>query len=86
MAKSAAKDIPDDIKAMSFEDAMTELEVIVQRLEQGKGSLEDSIHSYERGAQLRRYCEQKLADARERVERITLGPDGTPETRPFDAD
>ncbi|MEL0003914.1 MAG: exodeoxyribonuclease VII small subunit, partial [Rhodospirillales bacterium] len=55
MAKSPAKDIPDDIKAMSFEDAMAELEMIVQRLEQGKGTLEDSIHSYERGAHLRRY-------------------------------
>jgi exodeoxyribonuclease VII small subunit len=86
MAKPPAKDIPDDIKVMSFEDAMAELEMIVQRLEQGKGTLEDSIHSYERGAHLRRYCEQKLADARERVERITIGPDGIPETKPFDVD
>jgi exodeoxyribonuclease VII small subunit len=86
MAKSPAKDIPDDIKAMSFEDAMAELEMIVQRLEQGKGTLEDSIHSYERGAHLRHYCEQKLADARERVERITIGHDGIPETKPFDVD
>ena len=57
MAEAAAE-IPEDIREMSFEDALAELEGIVQRLEQGKGALEDSIHAYERGSALRRHCEE----------------------------
>lgn len=77
--------IPQDIQALSFEDALAELEAIVQRLEQGKGALEDAIDAYERGSALRRHCEAKLRDARERVERISIS-DGAAEARPFDVD
>lgn len=77
--------IPDDIQALSFEDALSELEGIVQRLEQGKGALEEAIDAYERGSALRRHCEAKLQDARERVERISISG-GVQETQPFDVD
>jgi len=77
--------IPEDIRQLSFEDALAELEAIVQGLEQGKGALDQAISAYERGSALRRHCEAKLKDARERVERISLSTGG-PETQPFDVD
>lgn len=60
------------IAAMSFEDAMKELEAVVNRLEHGEATLEESIALYERGARLRTHCDARLKDAQERVERITL--------------
>src|SRR5213080_1662768 len=66
-----------DIGTMSFEDALAELEQIVRRLEAGQVKLDEAIQSYERGAQLKRHCEQKLNEAQQRVDRIVIGPDGT---------
>ncbi|TRW95520.1 exodeoxyribonuclease VII small subunit [Paracoccus sp. M683] len=68
----------DDIPAMSFEDAMKELEATVGKLETGEATLEESIALYERGAKLRAHCEQRLRQAEERVEKITLSADGAP--------
>ncbi|MEZ5938306.1 MAG: exodeoxyribonuclease VII small subunit [Hyphomonadaceae bacterium] len=65
-----------DIAALSFEDALAELEQIVQKLEAGDVPLEDSIRIYERGAALKAHCEKKLKEAELKVERIVLGPDG----------
>ena len=67
---------PVEIAAMSFEEALAELEQIVRRLEGGQVRLDDAIQSYERGAQLKRHCEQKLNEAQQRVDRIVVGPDG----------
>src|SRR5438045_5124279 len=66
-----------DIAAMSFEDALAELEQIVRRLEAGQVKLDDAIQCYERGAQLKQHCERKLNEAQQRVDRIVIGPDGT---------
>ncbi|HEX3954215.1 MAG TPA: exodeoxyribonuclease VII small subunit [Stellaceae bacterium] len=71
-----------EIGAMSFEDALSELEQIVRRLEAGQVKLDDAIQSYERGAQLKRHCEQKLNEAQQRVDRIVIGPDGAVGTEP----
>jgi len=71
-----ATDLPDDIKAMNFETALAELEAIVQRLEGGDASLDDAIASYQRGAQLKRHCQDKLKDAQEKVEKIRLTAEG----------
>ena len=73
---SEATTLPDDIAAMSFEDALAELEGIVRRLESGQVKLDDAIQSYERGAQLKRHCEKKLNEAQQRVDRIVIAPDG----------
>ena len=78
--------IPADIAKLSFEDALKELETIVRELEGGKSKLEDAIKSYERGAALKRHCEQKLAEARAKVEKIVFGPDGEARTEPADLD
>ena len=66
-----------DIAAMSFEQALAELEKIVSELESGQAPLERSIEVYERGAALKAHCEKKLEAARLRVEKIVVGPGGS---------
>ncbi|OAN53677.1 exodeoxyribonuclease VII small subunit [Paramagnetospirillum marisnigri] len=70
-------DLPPDIAALSFEDAMAELDRIVRQLEDGRGKLDDAIAAYERGAQLKLHCAAKLEEARARVDRIVSGPEGS---------
>ena len=65
------------ISNMSFETALRELENIVTGLESGDIPLEMSIASYERGTELKKHCEAKLSEARLRVEKISLNPDGS---------
>lgn len=74
--KDAAPPEPD-IAALSFEDALAELERIVRGLEAGQQKLEDAIAAYERGARLKAHCEAKLAEAEQRVQAIVAGADGT---------
>ncbi|MEY4249252.1 MAG: hypothetical protein RJA87_885 [Pseudomonadota bacterium] len=66
-----------DIAALSFEQALAELEKIVAELESGQAPLERSIEVYERGAALKAHCEAKLEAARLRVEKIVVGAQGT---------
>ncbi|MCB1341931.1 MAG: exodeoxyribonuclease VII small subunit [Pseudooceanicola sp.] len=66
------------VDKLSFEHAMRELESVVDALEKGDVPLNDSIALYERGAQLRKRCEDELKRAEEKVAAITLGADGTP--------
>ncbi|MCC7320575.1 MAG: exodeoxyribonuclease VII small subunit [Rubellimicrobium sp.] len=74
------------IESLSFEEALKELETVVGRLERGEVALEESIALYERGAALRARCEAKLAEAEEKVAKITLSADGRPVgTEPLDA-
>lgn len=74
------------IETMSFETALAELETIVRSLETGQAPLEQSISSYERGVALKKHCESKLREAREKVEKITISQDGSVSTEPLDND
>ncbi len=74
-----------DIASLSFEEALAELEKIVQRLEAGDVPLEDSIRIYERGAALKAHCESKLKAAQLKVEQIVVGLDGKPKSQAFEA-
>lgn len=65
-----------DLAALSFEDALQELEEIVKSLEGGKGNLAQAIADYERGAALRQHCERKLVEAEAKVQAIVEGPGG----------
>ncbi len=67
-----------DVSGMSFEAAMAELEQVVTQLERGDVALDDSIALYERGAALKKHCEDKLKAAEEKVAAITLNADGQP--------
>lgn len=82
----ADNDIPDDIRKMSFEDALQALEEIVKGLESGEVKLDAAIGSYVRGAQLKRHCETKLREAQAKIEKISLGADGAPKAQPADLD
>ena len=74
-----------DIKDMTFERALKELESIVSRLERGDVELEESIAIYERGEVLRDHCDRLLKQAEAKVEKLTFAADGSPKgTVPFD--
>ena len=76
--------VPADIKKLSFEQALEELESIVRKLEQGEIDLDQSIAAYERGALLKSHCEAKLREAQAKVDRITQAADGSLGTEPTD--
>ena len=86
MAPPDPQKIPADIGKLTFEQALESLEEIVERLESGDVSLEESLDTYTRGTQLKRHCEAKLQTAKERVEKIELGPDGAVSAEPADMD
>lgn len=67
---------PDTVDTLSFEQALAELEAIVNQLEAGTVELEDSISLYQRGDQLKRHCQSKLEAARAKIEKIQLSADG----------
>jgi len=58
---------PDELSTLTFEKALEELEALVARMEDGKLPLEESLAAYQRGAQLVKYCESRLADAQARI-------------------
>lgn len=75
-------ELPADIAALSFEEALSELDRIVRQLEDGKGQLDQAIDAYSRGVLLKQHCEAKLAEAQAKVERIVLGPEGAVTAQP----
>lgn len=77
----------EDVAAMSFEDALKELEQIVDQLEKGTVGLEESIAIYARGEALKAHCNALLSNAEQRIEKISLGLDGRPAgTEPLDVE
>lgn len=74
------------IGALSFEQALEELERIVARLESGSGTLDDAINAYARGAELKAHCQKKLDEARMKVDKIrAAGAGGAVTSEPFDS-
>ncbi len=82
----AENKIPADIRKLSFEDALAEMEDIVHRLESGEVKLDDAIGAYTRGAQLKKHCQGKLKDAQARIDKIVLGPEDDIGAEPADLD
>jgi exodeoxyribonuclease VII small subunit len=76
-AQSPAALSATEVAALSFEEALAELDRIVRGLEGGQQKLEDAITAYERGTLLRRHCEAKLAEAEMRVQMIVERADGS---------
>ena len=66
------------VEQMTFEQAMKELEAVVGQLERGDVALDQSIALYERGAALKKRCEDELKRAEEKVAAITLDASGQP--------
>lgn len=71
--------------APSFEESLSELEALVERMESGDLSLEESLSAFERGIALTRSCQQALQAAEQRVEILTAKTPDAP-TEPFDDD
>ncbi|MES9870064.1 MAG: exodeoxyribonuclease VII small subunit [Sedimenticola sp.] len=69
----------------SFEEALAELESLVDDLEQGSLSLEDSLKSFERGVELTRTCQQALKDAEQKIQ-ILSGSSTDAELEPFESE
>lgn len=81
MSKKPATKLPD------FEKSLRELETIVERMEQGELSLDESLKQFERGVALTRSCQSALQQAEQKVEILlrNQSTDGSPdETAPFD--
>ena len=64
----------EEKKEKSFEEALAELEALVQKLEQGELSLEESMKVYEQGVQLTAYCNNRLKNARLKIEELRSTP------------
>ncbi|WP_026187344.1 exodeoxyribonuclease VII small subunit [Ensifer sp. BR816] len=76
-----------DVSALSFEQAVEELERIVSALERGDVALDKSIEIYERGEALKKHCETLLKAAEDRIEKIRLDRNGKPQSvEPLDAE
>ncbi len=62
--------VNDALENMTFEDAMKELERLVDSLDKGDVSLDEAIAAYDRGSQLKDHCQKKLNEAKMKVETI----------------
>ncbi len=69
---------------IKFEKALERLEKIVEELEDGNVSLEDSLKKYEEGVKLSAVCQQRLAQAEKKIEILTRSLDGTLKREAFD--
>ena len=65
-------------KSPAFEEALEELEVIVERMEDGEPSLEESLKLFERGMDLTRRCQKALDDAEQRIRILADAENGSP--------
>ena len=69
---------------MKFEEALKRLEKIVEELENGSLSLDESLEKYEEGIKLSKMCSKKLEVARKKVEILLKSEDGSVELKAFD--
>ena len=60
----------NELEKLTFEEAMMQLEKLVDSLDKGDVSLDDAIAAYDRGSQLKDYCQKKLHEAKMKVETI----------------
>ena len=70
MAKSKKEEL-------SFEDAFRKLEAIVENLERGESTLDESMEAFEEGMKLVKLCSKKLNEAETRLEQLVKGEDGS---------
>ncbi|MBC1569060.1 exodeoxyribonuclease VII small subunit [Listeria sp. FSL L7-1425] len=70
-------------KKKTFEEAIAELETIVEALENGSASLEDSLDIYQKGIELTKLCQDKLQAAEKRMAKVVTDAG---EEIPFEAD
>ena len=76
----AKKDQPNK----KFETALEELEQVVEQLESGDLSLEDSLAAFEKGVGLVKLCNQKLTEVEKKVELLVKDKEGKLQLKPFE--
>jgi len=72
-------------KTVNFEKKLVELENLVEALESGGLSLEESLKSFEKGIQITRECQEALKEAEQKVTLLTKSPDGESVAEEFEA-
>jgi exodeoxyribonuclease VII small subunit len=77
--------LPKKKKSSNFEKDLQELEDLVEKMEGGDLSLEDSLVHFERGIALTRACQKALTEAEQKIQ-ILLAEDGSQKLQPFSAD
>ena len=70
MAKASAKKTEKTVEELSYEEALTELEGIVESLEDGQNPLEESLNLFERGQALVTHCGALLESAQLKVQKL----------------
>jgi exodeoxyribonuclease VII small subunit len=83
--KSAKTEPMNTDKLPDFEQSLSELEALVQKLEQGDVPLEEALTTFERGVALTRQCQTALRTAQQKVE-VLLARNGEENIAPFDAE
>lgn len=74
----------NEIKDLSFEEALSQLENIVRELESGRIKLDDAVKAYEKAVALKQLCESRLKSAQLKIEKIEVAPSGDLTTTPLD--
>lgn len=75
--------MPEKNQGFAFEKSLSELESLVQQMESGDLTLEQSLKAFEKGVRLTRECQQALTEAEQTVQQL-LDNNGQQETRPFE--
>lgn len=75
---TAKSSTPTEETNLSFEEALTQLQGLVSRLEDGERTLEETIGDFRRGSELAAYCQQLIADAELRITELAPADDSTP--------
>lgn len=84
MTRRKSSDPPAAASPPSFEEALGELEGIVQAMDSERMPLEEMLAKYERGHQLLQFCQSQMASAQQRIDLITSGRGGL-SLQPFPA-
>jgi exodeoxyribonuclease VII small subunit len=74
-----------DIAALTYEQALAELDTLIQRLEGGAVNLDEAIAAYERASRLAQRCAELLDSTEQKITQLVVGPSGAQE-RAFSAD
>jgi exodeoxyribonuclease VII small subunit len=81
--KKTSKKSTKKTESLDFEASMTELESLVERMEHGEQSLEDSLKDFERGIALTRSCQKSLQETEQKIQQL-IEKNGQDELVPFD--
>ena len=76
----------ENIKDLTFEAALKELEEIVSQLDTGSIDLDKAVEAYEKGAKLKQHCEKQLKEAQLRIEKIEVDKNGDITTKVMDTE